>query len=1395
MGSAELLASYLVGIAASATYESGKGISRLAFSNTYHKLTKELTNDPKIHLRRATFRALSIASLSLLKDSKDPHLADLNLDQKGVYIPRPETRYQSLKKLTRHLEKSVVNLKSQDATAKNFDQQNYQTTIQKTIDTFSVDDSDSINTLLGSREQSMNELLSFLETEETDDAISSNLLDWSSIADSPLHNFSLSVVDILIALGDWDGDRAKDIHNYLLETLFSESQPWYKAFALSFLNEVIDDQSLFAYISTVNIFKNNFALNDIQKVINTLNSDLNDKIDALHDLTTSLQATLNNHINDLRQRFKLCEEVVFTSLSNRNAGAYLEMHFSSEYDDFVGRKTIIDSVELDFLGQEDKTPKFKWLTFTGEAGSGKSRLALELISKYRTDWPIAGFVKSNFIEKNLIDKVHADQISSPTIFVIDYATRFTKQTLRFLERCEELQHSAHFPIRVILIMRRFSEQLFNTLEVYGDYGCVYAARFPIYKKSDNKIDGIIKLEALGDEELLKVMRGRLGEQPNDISDERLLKLLTYYDFRKRPLIAALVADALRYNTALDSDVDIDNETSRLELFRDYHRRNYLHRLKYTGDKDINNELSKLGEKQINKHISFALLSTMVRGITDTSLERLYKNMEADCLRLLPCFVESGSSTDVDLELDESGILATILGAERTDSQDPYPPLEPDLMGESLVIHFLSGNTTGMSPAYGSLKPSDRTVLTEMAWRSNADGAAYFASMVSQDFPVHAAELDWLLPNNVKLITPFSRSLLLRNVLADIIGEWRNQKITEDTLRRLEKLLILVRYAKNHPKAARENTAETLSQLAQHLGKLINRHIPLPEKSLSRLWERTDSNSRDHENSSQQPYKALIKDLKEEGGISTNFSSLGDFSEVSPASAIAESNFNLDSNFESPDKAVVQLAIELQLKLLKLANRSLWHETDYPIRNKLLNTVRWSLSSALWNNRHIKDQGGLASNQLNQNELQVRRDILNKCEAVLSLESAVEDIASAASVVAILLYSGEEVDQYQLDRIYRIIQKKTSEGIEKQDVYTMVSTLGFFGNYLWIKNYRHGVEVKNSLDTAKTLGDQILQIYSFVVRLFEELHAKKPNPEIHRKILSNICYCQSLIIKNTSVFSESKRKDFSVESWNLIWPYLSTKDKSQLGDNEVELLCLFLQQSDLTQDKLFNNQVSELFNTIDFDRSSLGVGSIKTRRLFIQKILFDYGCDTSATLKKFVAQVGLPAQNDIIKIVLDKIPAYRITESQIDALLRVFDIDDETILFPWSQRKECLLHLWSQYLLIGRTEKMADCVGSFWDKSWQSAHYEHQMLAFDGLRLLARWTSPTDKHVLVFLSKIENVLTLPSFTKDIGSATKSGEIHTHHIHLIQLLSDLVTQGLSHGENIDVYLDLKEKAYGN
>jgi hypothetical protein len=475
--------------------------------------------------------------------------------------------------------------------------------------------------------------------------------------------------------------------------------------------------------------------------------------------------------------------------STRPDDAIAAFHYTQAIDPFVGRSDIVGRIEAELLDaglSDEKPPKFRWMALCGEGGTGKSRLAREIISRNSNVWIHAGFVDSSLLGKT--DEVFeiGRRLRGPTLLVIDYsiAARAEANLPMFLKAWADYSKSEGAqPVRIIVITRRSEEPLLHELR-----GAQGNPNMDMSRVQNGEISSSpVTLGGLSSGQAAQLMRHRMQKtaldlqtQPIEIDDDRLVALLDRFDNRRRPLFAALVAAEFQRGALPDHQSNL--EQNRLALFGTYLTRqkndHWLPRAVHLGERQRDNTV-------VTKHANLVRLAT---SCGDVGVSLICNHVSEDAAMGKGFFPKL--TVDDDSGAIRAPLIATMTGEElkedRARPHDPMMPppkiiprLEPDLLGERL---FLSRQDHLDDHAY--FAPVE--TLAQLSWRCAPDSTAAFLRMASQDFPNTMHEMRWLPPQETSITVEIARARakMLRNVCSDIATRCGRGTIEADELTRL-----------------------------------------------------------------------------------------------------------------------------------------------------------------------------------------------------------------------------------------------------------------------------------------------------------------------------------------------------------------------------------------------------------------------------------------------------------------------------------------------------------------------------------------------------------------------------------------------------------------------------------
>lgn len=420
-------------------------------------------------------------------------------------------------------------------------------------------------------------------------------------------------------------------------------------------------------------------------LIRSLSQELQVELLILQNIERLEKATIDT-IHNLRECF-LPQPALTTKLLRPDARSRLI--FSSRWIPFYGRAQ--ESGELSrFLND---TNPFCWWTMLGAGGSGKSRLALELIIQAGLQW------RAGFLEHNApFEDWQSWEPERPTLIVIDYAAHRVDQ-LRMILLCLSRRHELKpltFPVRVLLL-ERFRGAWFDDLTAGSEGRAIEQAAFR---------EELLEIGELTDEGLWQIAsfvakRGGIEPPPKEV----LIPLLAEIDKEARPLFAALAGEAI------GAGADI-RKWGKLDVLADIFRRERDSAWRPHGFDD--------------RYQTVLALSTFLTG-----------------LRSFPEVVEVSDSKKFGLglphmsEFDYNIYEGAIGRSNRVGGSEILHPLEPDILGEYFVLEHIerpSGKKLARQAA------DYRAVLfRELAWSNVSSGQTnpgQFLQRLCNDFSDH-----------------------------------------------------------------------------------------------------------------------------------------------------------------------------------------------------------------------------------------------------------------------------------------------------------------------------------------------------------------------------------------------------------------------------------------------------------------------------------------------------------------------------------------------------------------------------------------------------------------------------------------------------------------------------------
>ncbi len=383
--------------------------------------------------------------------------------------------------------------------------------------------------------------------------------------------------------------------------------------------------------------------------------------------------------------------------------------FSSRVTNLVGRDMEQASL-LEFLNSE---LKFSWLLVTGDAGSGKSRLALELCRHVGGEWH-AGFLSRTAKQFNWS---HFSPCRK-TLIVIDYVASRAAEVGEIVLTLSRASSSFTQQVRILLVEREQSSwwTTFSREDSQSESAEIVASQHgdPLALPGMS-LEAILHIAK-------EVVDSRKGTWDAAVAREFVLRMYRY-DQRGRPLFAMIVA---LYLEAVEIDAAKPN------LLRAVLKREAARRRQLLPDSDVLKQIENL-----------LLLATLVSGLVPKqgSFNHL---TESNVARLLPNVGLLDQALYNDLASSAGGAGAALAG------------LQPDILGERFLLDRLSEsgidgqNARALLLAGWSWQPNDVQVV---ALRCNLDFPGDRAIHTLFDLPLDTEEARRCWANMVADLIP------------------------------------------------------------------------------------------------------------------------------------------------------------------------------------------------------------------------------------------------------------------------------------------------------------------------------------------------------------------------------------------------------------------------------------------------------------------------------------------------------------------------------------------------------------------------------------------------------------------------------------------------------------------
>ena len=459
-------------------------------------------------------------------------------------------------------------------------------------------------------------------------------------------------------------------------------------------------------------------LHDVSIDTNRLMNGLEDRLEQLTTQSSKISDDLKKVLKVLCPEIRL--ETFGVNARNWRGGKIGIEHFvfRQRATRLTGRESELDKLHR-FL---DTKEPVAWWQIAGDAGQGKSRLALDLILEVQEFWH-AGFLRADDLSNTNWDTV---AISRPTLIVIDYvaapkkAKQVSEALLKLIDRSKKSDaERLTYPVRILLLERKgyaFEDQeSIGWFSVFiDDARFIGDIRATAYKDKDDEESTPLYLQSMPASKLVEIAqswtatRGRLP-----LSDEQCKQLkealaggseITDQELPRnerawRPLFTMLFAELLGSGKTLSIDSQLDNlgkilEQERQEFWKD-----------------------EAGKEVVppEEATYLACLATMVGELLPTHTYLRGPNGDFYGIR--------------DDSIRQNTWLCLGRGIpERPPIELPFLAREPDLMGEYFVLETLDKDV--------ALGGKDASKILRDAWEINKVDLLGFMIRFIQDFKDH-----------------------------------------------------------------------------------------------------------------------------------------------------------------------------------------------------------------------------------------------------------------------------------------------------------------------------------------------------------------------------------------------------------------------------------------------------------------------------------------------------------------------------------------------------------------------------------------------------------------------------------------------------------------------------------
>tara|TARA_R110002111_G_scaffold127516_3_gene192433 strand:- start:3908 stop:8173 length:4266 start_codon:yes stop_codon:yes gene_type:complete len=432
---------------------------------------------------------------------------------------------------------------------------------------------------------------------------------------------------------------------------------------------------------------------------------------------------------------------------NSDTQKLFRFHYRNRRLGLIGRererKELLHFLETD----SSKTLDLKWWLWTGPAGLGKSRLALELC----LDAHAKGF-HAGFLPVNSTGTLGNEDFQQPHLIILDYTVHRADVASKLIMELKNRESYINSPIRILILERavekEFEHYLQSTKSIATDSDSLLIDSF---KYKDTQI-----LKPLTNDDLWQIMSLIFKEHERNFQNQRkeILEILYSIDPQKRPLFAMMAAESLCSDTPNQLE-EMQNWDQTILSERIFGREIIRWRAVNIDDKILNN----------------VFFSTIAGAQSFDSFNVLNQLIESETHLLIP-----------GEELEKKD-LKQIFSYSQSVDEDIIHPFEPDLLGEYFVLERLIGHLRIDEKKTKKTK-NEAYELLYLAWCRFPSQTSSFLLRASQDFSSHQAKQEIAKLSIEQFNHDLDSSLLLPLIIRGFsfyLFDLNNEAISDYTL--------------------------------------------------------------------------------------------------------------------------------------------------------------------------------------------------------------------------------------------------------------------------------------------------------------------------------------------------------------------------------------------------------------------------------------------------------------------------------------------------------------------------------------------------------------------------------------------------------------------------------------